>query len=837
MLDLFSKFTSHYQKILVQAKQTAVKDGRGQIDIKDLLLALTLEQGSLAGELINKYQNDLPKKVVLETDVKPAEPSQTNSANLPKPEELLDILSQGLSPAAKKIIEQSVLIAWRNKHRYIGTEHLLLALVSAPEQELNQFWQAIELDTNNLKDSLRQAMKGANKFSELAEAITQEKEESKNPTSSTPALDWFCLDLTNQETQNKIDPVIGRHKEIDRLINILSRRTKNNPLLLGDPGVGKTAIVEGLAKRIHEQNVPDWLLDKRILSLDLGLVVAGTMYRGEFEGRLKQILDELKNHPEIILFIDEIHTIVGVGSAPGSLDLANLIKPALAKGLVRCIGATTQEEYKKNIESDAALERRFQVVQITEPSAQETLNVLQGLKHNYETFHGITISDQALTAAVTYAQRYLPEKFFPDKAIDLIDEAAARCKNKKPLPAGRLKIRSIQDKLKKLNLNKETAIQKEDFTLAKKHSLAIKMLKEQLSKLQTNFKSSPQLNPVIGREQIAETVSFITGIPLAELKGKAKTELSALGKTLSRRLIGQDEAIKAVSQAVKRNRLGLSNPSRPIGSFLFLGPSGVGKTELSKLLAEVVFGDPNSLIRLDMSEFGESFNVAKLIGAPAGYIGYKDSNKLTDRIKRRPFSVILFDEVEKAHPDVFNLLLQIMDEGHLTDASGKQVNFKNSIIILTSNLGLKELNQQAELGFAATTKTSGQLLPANQLKATKNKLMEAVKQFFNPELLNRLDQIIIFNPLNQTDLVKIVKLQIAEFNERLHKQKIDCHINLLPKAAEKIARLAWSPDQGARGIKRLLQSQLEDQLSDLMLKNKLKAKINLNVVKGELKLN
>ncbi len=830
MLDLFSKFTSHYQKILIKAKAEAVRDGRKQIDVKDLLLALTLEQGSLASELINKYQNETDKKTILETDVKPI------NLNDPKPEELLDILNKGLAPAAKKIIEQSVLIAWRNKHRYIGTEHLLLALISAPEQDLTQFWQEIDLNTSNLKDSLKQAMAGANKFNELAEVISQEKENSKNSTSQTPALDWFCLDLTDSTTQSKIDPVIGRHKEIERLINILSRRTKNNPLLLGDPGVGKTAIVEGLAKRIYEQNVPDWLLNKKILSLDLGLVVAGTMYRGEFEGRLKQILEELKNHPEIILFIDEIHTIVGVGSAPGSLDLANLIKPALAKGLIRCIGATTQEEYKKNIESDAALERRFQVVQITEPNAEETLAVLKGLKNNYEDFHQITISDEALSAAVSYAQRYLPEKFFPDKAIDLIDEAASRCKNKQPVPAGKLKLRSLQDKLKKLNQAKETAIQNENFELAKRHTLAIKMVNEQLNKLLSSDQTKLKSRPTINREQIAETVSFITGIPLAELKGQAKTELNNLSKVLKQHLIGQNEAIEVVSQAIKKSRLGFNNPHRPIGSFLFLGPSGVGKTELSKLLAQIVFQDPSALIRLDMSEFGESFNVSKLIGAPAGYVGYKDSNKLTDRVKRRPFSVILFDEVEKAHPDVFNLLLQIMDEGHLTDASGKQINFKNSIIILTSNLGLKELNQQAELGFAASNKKT-ELKQSHQLKQVKEKLMESVKQFFNPELLNRLDHIVIFNPLNIKDLAKITKLQVNELNERLKQQKINCQINLAPKTAEQIAHLGFEPDQGARGIKRLLQNQLENKISDLMLNNKLKDKMTLSVVKGELKLN
>ncbi|KKS93127.1 MAG: Class III stress response ATPase, ClpC, partial [Parcubacteria group bacterium GW2011_GWE2_43_12] len=617
-------------------------------------------------------------------------------------------------------------------------------------------------------------------------------------------------------------------KEIQRLINILGRRTKNNPLLLGDPGVGKTAIVEGLAKKIMEGKVPEFLLDKKIMALDLGLVVAGTMYRGEFEGRLKQILDELKTHPEIILFIDEVHTIVGTGAAPGSLDLANIIKPALAKGLVRCIGATTQEEYKKSIESDAALERRFQVVQVVEPTPEETEAVLKGIKANYEKFHGVTITNEAIEAAVSLSERYLPDKFLPDKAIDLVDEAASHVRTSY-LPQGNSKkIREFDARLKQLQQAKELAVQEENFPLANAHKEEEARVKHELENLKKNRKTGEEKIGTISRPEIAQVVSQITGVPITELLAEEKTKLMALEEKLSSRIVGQAEAIKAVTRAIRRGRLGLGNPNRPLGSFLFLGPSGVGKTELAKAIAEIVLEDPQALVRLDMSEFSEGFNISKLIGAPAGYVGYKDSNKLTDVVRRKQSAIVLFDEVEKAHPDIFNLLLQVLDEGHLTDASGKQVNFKNTLIIMTSNLGLKELTQQAKLGFTAEV-DKAQSNWANEWQETKDQLMGEVKKFFRPEFLNRLDGVIIFNPLKESDLAEIVKLQVTELNNRFQAQKLDLTIRLGRGVVGAIAKLTFSPQEGARGIKRYLTDKVEDPITARLLQSKIKPPANLTL--------
>jgi len=843
MFELFSKFTAHYQKILNRALTNAQAAGRDKIDLTDLLTALTNEQGSLASDILHKQDSSTgrrhsslltvdetaPRKIV---DEETLEDKNNNSV------ELLDILTNDLSPAAQKVVERSVLLAWRYQHRYIGSEHLLLALTSANEEKLKDLWQAKGLNPKKLQASLQQVMKGTSKFPDLMEAIlTDHKEDEADKNSATPALDWFCVDLTNQETQGKIDPVVGRDKEIQRLINILARRTKNNPLLLGDPGVGKTAIVEGLAKRINQGQVPDFLQGKRILALDLGLVVAGTMYRGEFEGRLKQILEELKNHPEIILFIDEIHTIVGIGGAPGTLDLANLIKPALAKGLIRCIGATTLEEYKKSIESDAALERRFQVIMVRESSTEETLAVLKGLRPNYEKFHSVTISDEALEEAIRLSEKYLPEKFLPDKAIDLLDETASRLKTARPARPETIKLKQLEQRLKQLAQAKDLAISQENFELANAHKAEENKVSQEISELtkQLTAVAAPKLT-ILGPD-IAETISLMTGLPLNQLKTDDKLQLENLESLLRSRLIGQNQAVAKVSRAIRRHRLGLGDPNRPIGSFLFLGPSGVGKTELAKLLSELIFHDPHSLIRLDMSEFGESFNVSKLIGAPAGYVGYKDTNKLTDQVKRRPYSVVLFDEIEKAHPDVFNLLLQVLDEGYLTDGAGKHINFKNSLIILTSNIGLKELTNQAQLGFVQNEAASARQNFNQNFNQAKEQLLTSVKQFFRPELLNRLDDIIIFNPLTEQDLSDIVKLQLKDFNQRLADQKINTQILLTDTTAKQIARLTFTPEQGARGIKHLLQNELEDKLTDRLLKTGPKPKtLKLSVKQGKIEL-
>ena len=839
MPDILSKFTTHYQRILAIAHRVAAESGRPQVTAVDLFYALTLEQGSLANDFLNKQTltpvtvrqrlyNSVTDNVVTRPPLAPAPYEPVN---------WMIILTDYLTVTAKRVVEKSIATAWRFNHHYIGSEHLLYAFTISDDLTISDLWKKLDITPTVLKLQVVSALKSASRFPDLAQLLLDNEEKTDDQAGAeTPALDFFCTDLTAGEIQRKVDPVIGRHGEIDRLINILARRTKNNPLLLGDPGVGKTAIVEGLAKRIMDGQVPEFLMDKKIYALDLGLIIAGTMYRGEFENRLKQILDELKVHEEIIIFIDEIHTIIGAGAAPGSLDLANLIKPALAKGLIRCIGATTPEDYKKSIESDAALERRFQVVKVAEPTPAETISVLNGLRHNYELFHGVKISNEAIEAAVELSERYLPEKFLPDKAIDLLDEAASKLKVTQPTDNKLITRRELETKLKELNQAKENAIKQEYFSQAISYKTEAGKVALGLDQLAGQFDPRPA-NPklTVTRQQVAEIVAQITGVPLTELVAKERLQLNKLEALIGQYIVGQSEAIQAITQAIRRARLGLGNPLRPIGSFIFLGPSGVGKTELAKVIAEQVFKNRHALIRLDMSEFSEAFNISKLIGAPAGYVGYKDSNKLTDLIKRQPFSVVLFDEIEKAHPDVFNLLLQILEDGHLTDAAGKQINFKNTLIIMTSNLGLNELNQQARLGFDAGGKSTLENFQAN-FQQTKNQLLDEVKKFFRPEFLNRLDGVLVFNPLSESDLAKIVQLQISEFNQRLTRQKIKLTVRLAPGAARAIARLTFSPEQGARGIRRLLQSELEDNLTNQLIAGtvKLSGQVKIKVKDGKL---
>ena len=836
--DILSKFTTHYQKILLAAKQSAALYGQSQIAAADLLIALARERGSIAAEILEKYSLTA-KSIQTKLGLAEVDASSSKVIKTEKELELTELLQSQLTPAAKQVVEHSVLVAWRHQHHYVGTEHLLYALVTDDSADIKALWVRLDIALKALKLNVSSVLKSTSKFPDLTESFaTLEESDEPAKATATPALDFFSTDLTSAALQTKIDPVIGRDREIQRLINILARRTKNNPLLLGDPGVGKTAIVEGLAKRIYEGRVPDFLQDKKIFSLDLGLTVAGTMYRGEFEGRLKQIMEELKIHPEVILFIDEIHTIVGTGAAPGSLDVANLLKPALAKGLIRCIGATTQEEYKKSIESDAALERRFQVVQVAEPTPDETIAVLRGLRDRYESFHQVRIADEAVEAAVQMSERYLPEKFLPDKAIDLVDEAASHLRTSVQPSAELKQERELESKLKQLQAAKELAIREENFPLATAHKEEGGKAAAELAKLRRGRPSAePVILGTVGRQQIAEVVSQITGVPLTELLATERTRLANLEATLAKYVIGQSEAITAIAKSVRRARLGLGNPLRPMGSFIFLGPSGVGKTELAKVIAEQVFEDPEALVRLDMSEFSEGFNVSKMIGAPAGYVGYKDSNKLTDLVRRKPYAVVLFDEIEKAHPDVFNLLLQILEDGHLTDAAGKKVNFKNSLILMTSNLGLQELTSQAELGFNSEDKTALQRF-VGQYSQTKERLMAEVKKFFRPEFLNRLDGVIVFNPLAETDLESIVKLQIQELNRRFAAQKLGLTVALGRGTARAIARQTFAPEQGARGIRRFLQEQVEDPLTQKLMDNQLKppAKITINFKDDKLTL-
>ena len=815
--DIFNKFTSHLKRIISQSQDIASGLHHQTIEPLHLLYCLATQRGSIGSSVL--YKNKLtPDKVrgVLQI-LNNYQSGQTTTRALPM-----------LSEESKSILERAVKVAFANQHKYVGTEHLLYSLFESKEKLLNEFFAEQRLNPPNLLNHLKIILKSTSKFSDLtsgeadfADEHSLEKVmiENLRPDNQS-ALASFAVDLTEDKIQKNIDPVIGREAEIDRLIQILSRRTKNNPVLLGDPGTGKTAIVEGLAKRITQGKVPDVLINKRILNLDLGSTLAGTMYRGEFENRLKQIIEEVKNDPNVILFVDEVHTLMGAGNASGSLDAANLFKPELARGNLRLIGATTLEEYKKHIESDPTFERRFQPILIVESTPEETEAILKGVKKNYELYHQVKISDEAIKAAVELSARYLPEKFLPDKAIDLIDEAAAKIKVETTKNGLAKMIKKLETELKELAAEKENLILQEKFDEALKYKrqeddILIKL--DDLKKQEA--KAKEKILGTITRKDVAMVLSRMTRIPVTELILEEKQKLLELENRLQQRIIGQNEALARLAEAIRRSRAGISNPNRPIASFIFLGPSGVGKTETAKVLAKEIFENEDALIRIDMSEFNQSFNISKLIGAPAGYVGYKEQGKLTDAVKRRPYSVVLFDEIEKAHPDVFNLLLPILEDGQLTDAVGKKINFKNTIIIMTSNIGLLEFNRQAHLGFDAKDKTEQQKLDEDY-GLLEEKIKTGLKDTFRPEFLNRLDKTIIFRPLNKDDALQIAKLQIKELADRIAGQNLSLKVS--PKVLQHLVKEGFTPDDGARGLRRIIQEKIESPLASELLSDKLK---------------
>lgn len=805
-LDILNKFTNNLKNVLGQAINFCWKYQNAEVLTLHLFLGLVEQKGSIAAEIIRKANfSTLTIKKYLSSPQRQPPP--------PFPQ---------LSAGAMQAIERAALIAFNNQHIYIGTEHLLMALLQNPDELFKKILLENRVDVKAMMGQLTNVMKSNSRFPDVNAIFNDEEKISAETTAAknnTSALNFFCTDLTDTKVQNKIDPVIGREKEINRLIHILSRRNKNNPVLVGEAGVGKTAIVEGLAKRILEKNVPEILLDKKIFRLDLGLVVAGTMYRGEFESRFKQIIEELEKNSQAVLFIDEIHTLIGAGGGgqANAMDAANILKPSLAKGEISCIGATTLQEYQKYIESDAALERRFQPIIVEEPSHAETIEVIRGIKANYEKYHRIKISDEAIITAVKLSNRYIQEKFLPDKAIDLIDEAAAKTKIEQPLDPEYLLLTNLEKKLKEIGKQKLTMVRQEKFEEALKLKTKERELKINLNKLQEQQSRRPiKYLGQITEADIAQVVSRICGVPLHELVTEEKNQLLNLNKILNQEIIGQEEATKSVADFIRRSRAGLNAPNRPTGSFIFLGPSGVGKTELANILAKTIFGNDKSLIRIDMSEFAEKFNISKLIGAPAGYVGYKDGAKLTDQVKRKPYSVILFDEVEKAHPDVFNLLLQILEDGHLTDAAGKQINFKNTIIIMTSNVGLKEFEQQAKIGFALEKKKKN-----IKYEEIKEHVLKQLKNNFRPEFLNRVDKIIVFNPLNLDNLIKIVSLEIKKLEARLKEKNIKLKISA--NILKYIAAESFSPEQGARAIRKTVQELIENPLAEKILANSLKS--------------
>ncbi|MBU1036842.1 ATP-dependent Clp protease ATP-binding subunit [Patescibacteria group bacterium] len=819
--DTFNKFTKHFKHILTQAQDAASSLHHQQIEPLHLLYCLANEKGSIGAEILHKNKLT-PDKIrrILEILNNYQSKYQTTTKALPV-----------LSKEAQKIIERSVKIAFEHQHKYVGTEHLLFGLTKSEDELLSKFFAEVQISPQNLQNHLKSTLKSTSKFSDLTSDFSPPNEaEMERVLAETPflnkesALHLFAVDLTDQQVQVNIDPVIGREAEIDRVIQILSRRTKNNPVLLGDPGTGKTAIVEGLAKRITQGKVPDILINKKILNLDLGTTIAGTIYRGEFENRLKQIIEEVKADSNIILFVDELHTVIGTGAAAGSLDAANLLKPELARGNLRLIGATTAEEYKKHIEADPAFERRFQPVIIQESTAEETWEILGGIKKNYEKFHQVKISADAIEAAIELSTRYLPDKFLPDKAIDLIDEAAAKIKVETTKNGIAKTIKKMEDELQTIQKQKEQYILNEKFDEALKfRNQEYDLLKKLDDLKKEEVESKKKILGTVTRRDIALVLSHMTKIPVSELITEEKQKLLHLEEVLKKYIIGQDEAITELADSIRRSRTGLSDPQRPLASFIFLGPSGVGKTETAKVLAREIFEDEDALVRIDMSEFSQSFNISKLIGAPAGYVGYKEQGKLTDPIKRRPYSVVLFDEIEKAHPDVFDLLLPILEDGLLTDATGKRINFKNTIIIMTSNIGLKEFNEQAALGFKTDEKDE---LEQGFVRLTE-KIKTGLKDAFRPEFLNRIDKTIIFKPLSKKNALEIAKLQVDELAQRSKKQGVDFRVS--PEVYQLIVQQGFSPDQGARGIRKAVQQLLESSLADQLLNDKFKGKDSISI--------
>lgn len=807
---ILERLSSRAKNALIAAQMVSEELHHDHIGTEHLLFGVVAEKSSFAGEILTKAK--------ITPDVVKAElalVNQNNEVAVWKP-----ILSANLKAA----IEKSAIIASQYGYQFIGTEHFLYGLITTEHNKSRVILSKVGVDIGELEHNLVTVFENISKFPDMpqdqAGAQPGEGHIHPSPNGSTPkgnALDYFTTDLTKKASQGGIDPVIGRKKEIERLVSILGRRTKNNPVLIGEAGVGKTAIVEGLALAIINREVPDTLLDKKILALDLALVVAGSMFRGEFENRLKQIIDEVKANPNIILFIDELHTMAGAGATTGSLDAANILKPALARGELRTIGATTLAEYKKHIEHDAALERRFQPILVEEPTKEESVAILKGIRPNYEKYHNVQITDEAIQAAVDLSDRYIQDHFLPDKAVDLVDETAAFLRsihNNSKLAKTR---RKVEIELEQLEEEKTKAVMSQDFTTA----LHLRSQEERLlaQKKELEALSKEETGPVysLTAEDIAHTVSLMTKIPLQKLAQTEIGKLTNLEKVLKTRIIGQDEAISEIAKTIRRSRAGLADPKRPIGSFMFLGPTGVGKTETAKMIAQEVFEDVEALIRVDMSEFMERHNVARLIGAPAGYVGYEEGGRLTEAVRRKPYSVVLFDEIEKAHPEVFNILLQILEDGQLTDAQGKKVNFANTVIIMTSNLGMQELNAASvKMGFTDRDESDSEKNKLDkEYDRIKAGLLEKLKKDLRPEFLNRIDKVIIFRPLGASELKKITQIQFADLQTRLDAQKIT--FKATPALVKFLTEKSYDPLQGARYIRKNIQDYISDPLAEQII--------------------
>ncbi len=793
---MFNRFTERARKVVLLAKEEAKRFNHDYISTEHILLGLIREGEGVAAAVLENLGLDSEKiRMEVEKLVQPG-PTTVISGDIP------------FTPKAKKVIELAMDEARNLGHNYIGTEHLLLGIIREGEGVASQVLVNLGLDLNRVREEVMQLLGSATPGFETG----QKPQMGVTGKTKTPALDAFGRDLTVLAKQGKLDPVIGRANEIERVIQILSRRTKNNPVLLGEAGVGKTAIVEGLAQKIVTGDVPEVLRDKRIVILDLALMVAGTKYRGQFEERIKAVMDELKRTEEVIVFIDELHTLVGAGGAEGAIDASNILKPALSRGEIQCIGATTLDEYRKHIEKDAALERRFQTIMVEPPSVTETIDILKGLRDKYEAHHKVKFTDDALEAAAKLSDRYISGRFLPDKAIDLIDEAGSRARLSVMVTPPDLK--KLEEQIETLRKEKEAAVDSQDFEKAAKFRDEERKAKTEILRIRKDWKEKKGVAEVtVTDEDIAYIVSKWTGIPLLRLEEKESDKFLKIEEGLHKRVIGQDEGIGAIAHAVRRSRAGIKDPKRPIGSFIFLGPTGVGKTLLAKALAEYLFGDENAIIQLDMSEYMEKFNVSRLVGAPPGYVGYEEGGQLTEKVRRRPYSIVLLDEIEKAHPDVFNLLLQILEEGRLTDSFGRKVDFKNTILIMTSNIGAEMVKKQGALGF----KTEEEEV---NYQSMKDRLLEEVKKTFKPEFLNRVDDIIVFRALTKDDLYNIIDIEIKEVEKRLHEQ--DITLELTKDAKEFLIERGFDKVFGARPLKRVIQRFLEDPLAEDIIAGKFK---------------
>lgn len=793
--EFLNHLTNNALQSLKHADAIARSFGSAYIGTEHLLLGVLAQEGSMGSKILADAGVTLDRARL--------------ALNLTPKTLVVNVGAKGLSETAKLTLKMAYDIAQDYAQDYCGTEHILYSILSQKNARATILLRDMNVNTNSLNNELEQFLSHQQYEGQTVGDPRQRVKKSVKKT----ALDFFGSDLTLMAKQNKLDPVVGRENQIKRVITILNRRTKNNPVLIGEPGVGKTAIVEGLAQRIVAEDVPDSLLDKRIVVLDLAGMIAGTKYRGEFEDRLKKVMTELEKDKQTIVFIDELHLIVGAGAAEGAMDAGNILKPALARGKMQLIGATTTVEYTKYIEKDAALERRFQPIQVPEATTTETIAILKGLRSHYEKFHGVNISDEVLEDTTQFAKRYINDRFMPDKAIDLIDETSAhiRVDRSKTSP----EIRSLQKELKLVNAQIEDAVESEDYERAARSKTRASQINEQLKKLQVNTNSNKKL--VVTSEDVADVVSRITGVPVKKVIRSEAKYLLNLEKTISKYVIGQDEAVTAVSRAIRRNRSGIGSEKRPIGSFIFLGPTGVGKTELARVLAREFFGSDNALVKIDMSEFNEHHNVSRLVGAPAGYVGYDDGGQLTDKIRRQPYSLVLFDEIEKAHPDVFNMLLQILEDGYLTDAKGRRIDFTNTIVIMTSNIGAEKLQKEASLGFQARTLTDledlGKMHEANQ-----SKVRDELKKMLKPELINRIDKVIVFRALTKKDIYKIIDLQIDDLKVRLRQKGISIELNT--GAKQYLLENGYDVLNGVRPLRRLIQDTIEDQLSLDLLSDK-----------------